>query len=149
MLDHAADGVRRLDVRIHHVVDAEERTPPLGERRRVLARHGGRARVVGVVAHAGDLQDLRIDGVDEGARDHVDLVVLRQRHQGVRGGDAGLLQHGEAVAVRLDDRAVQLVAGLADPFRIPVDEHDVAAFRHERPRQLASREARANYKYLH
>ena len=72
-LNHAADGtvlkrggngVRRLNLRVEHVVDAVERTRCGQDGLRAPPRHV-RRRVVGVVPDTGDFLDVRIDGIDE------------------------------------------------------------------------------------
>ena len=148
VFERSGNGVRRLDLRVEHAVDAVKRARCGHCRLRALPRHV-RRRVVGIVPDPSDLLDARIYGVDERARDHVDLVVRSERNERVGRGDSGRLKRFQVVAVRLKHRAVQLVARVTHALRVVVDEDDVVPFQHERPRKLHACEASAYDKDLH
>ena len=88
--------------------------------------------------------------VDKRASDHVRLVVLGKHNEGVGGRYVGVaLQHLKVVARRLDDGAVDLVAGKAHLLGRVVDKYDVRLLVRQGLCQLNARVARAYYDNFH
>ena len=149
ILDCTMYGARRLDVWVDHGVHAVHRTHRVLAGRPLAAACTVHGRVVGIVAHARDLQDVGIGRIDDLACDHVDFVVSGEGHEGIGRGDAGLFEDVNAVAVGLNHRAVKRIACMAHFFGVIVDEHDFVALQHKHLGQLHAGEPGAYYEYSH
>ena len=123
----ATDRLRRLDVGIHHAVDAEH-----GPRERAL--------VVRVVSDAGDFENVRKVRLCEGARDEVHFVAVGEGDERVGPRDAGGGERGRIVAIGLQHRAIHLLAGDAGANRVVLDERDLRASFRKETRELQTGE---------
>ena len=93
-----------------------------------------------MVADARHGADALVGRLREGAGHEVHLVVLGEGDDGVRIRNAGGGENLGVVACGLDDRAVHALARRERLFGIALDNGDVRAARHKRPRELYSGE---------